>query len=333
MKKNDTIRIFAISGSNEYRSAEQLASLKAAFEDEGTAHVRIAEAGERGSSIPALETLPEHDVLLVFCKRLELPAEALIPLMKWCWTGKPVIAIRTASHAFQTWLDFDREILGGSYSGHDPQVDDLKREGLPEVADHPVLKGVSPWSGSAKVYFNETLAPECVPLMRMPSSKGMMPVTWVRTHPESRGRIFSTSLGEADDFTSPGFLRLLANAIPWVACRTGGFQIRHLSEMETVKCPCGQTRRAFAVPENPLATLHMVDITEDSQSHYHRKLSEIYLIISGTGHMEINGQLIPVKPLDTLFIERGCRHRAVGDLRIVNIPIPSFDPGDEWFDD
>jgi len=332
MKNKDTIRIFAISGSSEYGSAGQLAHFKHFIEAEGAYEMTIAEAGERGASIPGLESLDTHDVLLVFCKRLELPAEALIPIMKWCWTGKPIVAIRTASHAFQTWLEFDKEILGGSYSGHGPCEDGLIRE-IVDDADHPVLEAVTPWTAPAKVYVNETLAPECIPLMEMRSGKGTFPVTWVRTHPQSRGRVFSTSLGENSDFAESAFLRLMGNAIDWAACRTGGYQIRHLNEMDTVKCPCGFTRRAFAVPENPLATLHMVDITEDSQSHYHRKLSEIYLIISGTGFMDINGQRIPVKPLDTLFIERGCRHRAVGDLRIVNIPIPSFDPEDEWFDE
>jgi hypothetical protein len=48
--------------------------------------------------------------------------------------------------------------------------------------------------------------------------------------------------------------------------------------------------------------------------------------------MELNGELIPVGPLSTIFIEPGCRHRAVGKMRIVNIPIPAFDPHDEWFD-
>lgn len=331
MTDNQPIRIFALSGSTEYNSATNLQSLKSELEDSGAYRMTIAEAGEKGECIPGLDSLPEHDVLLVFCKRLELPAEALIPIMKWCWTGRPVIGIRTASHAFQTWLDFDREVLGGSYSGHGPEEPDLPRELLAEAVGHPVLQGVQEWCGPAKVYVNETLAPECVPLIRMDSVKGSFPVAWVRTHPESRGRVFSTSLGEAADFRQPAFRTLIRNAVDWTACRTGGYQIRHLSEMDTVKCPCGQTRRAFAVPENPLATIHMVDITEDSQSHYHRRLTEVYLIISGTGFMEVNGERIPVKPLDTLLIERGCRHRAVGDLRIVNIPIPSFDPDDEWF--
>jgi len=39
-----------------------------------------------------------------------------------------------------------------------------------------------------------------------------------------------------------------------------------------------------------------------------------------------------VKPFTAIFIKPGCRHRAVGKMRIINVSIPAFDPQDEWFD-
>jgi len=33
-----------------------------------------------------------------------------------------------------------------------------------------------------------------------------------------------------------------------------------------------------------------------------------------------------------IFIKPGCRHRAVGKIKIINVCIPPFDPQDEWFD-
>lgn len=111
-----------------------------------------------------------------------------------------------------------------------------------------------------------------------------------------------------------------------------GYEVVHLDEVTPVGCPCGQTRRAFVSPENPIATLHMVEIMRDSKVHYHKKLTEIYLILEGEGQMELDGETVPVKPLTAVFIKPGCRHRAVGKLRIVNIPVPAFDPADEWFD-
>jgi len=110
------------------------------------------------------------------------------------------------------------------------------------------------------------------------------------------------------------------------------YTVTQLDEIPAVKCPCGMSRRAFATPDNPVATMHLVDIQIDARTHYHKKLTEIYLILEGEGHMELDGELIPVKPMTSIFIKPGCRHRAVGQLKIVNIPIPAFDPHDEWFD-
>ena len=76
----------------------------------------------------------------------------------------------------------------------------------------------------------------------------------------------------------------------------------------------------------------MVDIKTDSETHYHKKLTEIYLVLEGEGHMELDGERIPVKPLTSIFIKPGCRHRAVGNLKIINVPIPAFDPSDEYED-
>ena len=110
------------------------------------------------------------------------------------------------------------------------------------------------------------------------------------------------------------------------------FKIAHFSEIEQVNCPCGKARRAFVEPDNPVASVHIVQIERDAETHYHKKMTEVYLVLEGEGHMELDGELHPVKPLSTILIKPGCRHRAIGDLRIANIPIPTFDAEDEWFD-
>jgi hypothetical protein len=48
--------------------------------------------------------------------------------------------------------------------------------------------------------------------------------------------------------------------------------------------------------------------------------------------MELDNDIIPLKPMTAVLIKPGCRHRAVGNLRIVNIAVPAFDPHDEWFE-
>lgn len=110
------------------------------------------------------------------------------------------------------------------------------------------------------------------------------------------------------------------------------YMITQLDEVEPTRCPCGFARRGFATPDNQVATIHMVDIQSDSRVHYHKKMTEIYFVLEGEGFMELDGERFPVKPMTSIFIKPGCRHRAVGKLKIINVPIPAFDPHDEWFD-
>jgi len=110
------------------------------------------------------------------------------------------------------------------------------------------------------------------------------------------------------------------------------YKIVQLDEIASVACPCGQSRRAFTDDKEQLASMHVVEIKADSRVHYHKKHTELYLFLEGDGRMELDGVQIPVKPYTSILIKAGCRHRAVGNLKIVNVAIPSFDPEDEWFD-
>ena len=108
--------------------------------------------------------------------------------------------------------------------------------------------------------------------------------------------------------------------------------IAQLDQVPAVRCPCGFARRAFAETSGNVASLHVVDIERDSRTHYHKRMTEIYLVLEGEGQMELDGEVVPVKPMTAIYIRPGCRHRAIGKLRIVNIPVPAFDEADEWFD-
>jgi mannose-6-phosphate isomerase-like protein (cupin superfamily) len=111
------------------------------------------------------------------------------------------------------------------------------------------------------------------------------------------------------------------------------YALAQLDEIPGTPCPCGTARRAFGHPDHPVASIHLVEISEKARVHYHQNMTEIYLILEGEGHLELDGELIPVKPLTTVMIKPGCRHRAIGNLKIINIPVPAFDPDDEHFDD
>src|SRR5947208_15265682 len=110
------------------------------------------------------------------------------------------------------------------------------------------------------------------------------------------------------------------------------YSIAQLDEVPPQRCPCGFTKRAFADLPNNVASLHVVEIQEDSRAHYHKRMTEIYLVLEGEGQMELDGKLFPVKPMTAIYIQPGCRHRAIGQLKIINIPIQAFDEADEWFD-
>ena len=111
---------------------------------------------------------------------------------------------------------------------------------------------------------------------------------------------------------------------------------RYLKEnfdaIQALRCPCGWAKRAFATPDNSTATFHQVDISADSRVHYHRRMTEIYFIVEGGGCLELDGEQLPVKPQDVIMIQPGCRHRAVGKMKIINVAIPAFDPSDEFED-
>lgn len=105
-----------------------------------------------------------------------------------------------------------------------------------------------------------------------------------------------------------------------------------MDDVPGVACPCGISRRSFAIPGNEVATVHLVNISIDARAHYHQHMTEIYVVLEGGGHLELDGEKVALRPFTAVMIKPGCRHRAVGDLRILNIAIPAFDPADEWFD-
>src|SRR4051812_36774172 len=104
------------------------------------------------------------------------------------------------------------------------------------------------------------------------------------------------------------------------------YAIAQLDEIPPVPCPCGQARRAFAAEGNGLATSHLTTITADARVHYHKRLTEIYVIldVEGDAYMELDGQRVPVRPLSSVLIKPGCRHRAVGKMRVLITAIPAF---------
>jgi mannose-6-phosphate isomerase-like protein (cupin superfamily) len=110
------------------------------------------------------------------------------------------------------------------------------------------------------------------------------------------------------------------------------YRVTRLGDLPPIACPCGETRRAFTDDADQLASVHLLDVHEDARTHYHKRMTEVYYILEGAGEMELDGERHAVAAGDAILIKPGCRHRAIGKLRILNVPIPAFDAADEWFD-
>jgi mannose-6-phosphate isomerase-like protein (cupin superfamily) len=110
------------------------------------------------------------------------------------------------------------------------------------------------------------------------------------------------------------------------------YSVAQLPELPPIPCPCGTARRAFADAPSTLLSVHLTEISEEARTHYHRRLTETYVVIEGEGWLELDGERVPLRPLTAVTIRPGCRHRAVGKLKLLNFVVPAFDPEDEWFD-
>jgi mannose-6-phosphate isomerase-like protein (cupin superfamily) len=109
------------------------------------------------------------------------------------------------------------------------------------------------------------------------------------------------------------------------------YRIVEFDRLPGVPCPCGTARRALAdVSEFP-ATIHRTEITVDAKLHYHRRLTETYYILDcgPDARMQLDDELLPVRPGTCIYIPPGVRHRAVGAMTVLIVVLPKFDPEDE----
>lgn len=111
-------------------------------------------------------------------------------------------------------------------------------------------------------------------------------------------------------------------------------QIVDFNELPGVACPCGTARRAFADVESYPGTVHLTEISADAALHYHKRLTETYYFLEcgPDAKMQLDDDIIDVKPGCCILIPPGVRHRAIGRMKVLNIVFPKFDPADEWLD-
>lgn len=164
--------IVLVSGDEEYRSEEylpQLAKILAdhhgftctvLFEiDPGTGQIDP----DQHNNIPGLEALDSADLMIIHTRFRALPDDQMKHIDQYLMAGKPVIGLRTATHAFsglkgeyekynwnykgpeEAWKDgFGRLVFGETWISHHGAHKSESTRGLiaPDTKDSPLLNGI-----------------------------------------------------------------------------------------------------------------------------------------------------------------------------------------------
>lgn len=251
-----------VSGDEEYRSEEacpQLAKILATKHGfkctvlfaidpkDGTINPNIT------TNIPGLEALKSADLMVIFTRFRNLPDDQMKHIAEYLDSGKPVVGLRTATHAFNLdgkssyrkfhwtskekgWEDgFGRVVLGETWKTHHGNHGSQATLGLiaKDQDKHPILKGIKDGDvfGPTDVYGVRLPLPgdsqplimgqiltgmkKDSPPLAGPKNDPMMPVAWVKTYGERKGRVFTTTMGASQDLLTEGTRRLIVNAIYW----------------------------------------------------------------------------------------------------------------------
>jgi len=168
--------IVLVSGDEEYRSEEalpQLAKILAKRHGFNCTVLFAQDPRQPGiinpnylHNIPGLSLLNEADMMVIFTRFRALPDEQMQHIDNYLKSGKPVLGIRTATHAFNfndvnfpskfthysnyndkegTWQDgFGRLVLGEKWISHHGHHKHQSTRGVPapDADTHPILNGI-----------------------------------------------------------------------------------------------------------------------------------------------------------------------------------------------
>lgn len=253
--------IVLLSGDEEYRSEEGLPMLGkilavrhgftctvlfAIHPGDGTIDPTIV------TNMPGMNALDGADLCVMLLRFRNLPESQMRPFVDYVNAGKPIVGLRTSTHAFaigdakspyarydwrsKEWPGgFGQQVLGETWVNHHGNHGRESTRGVlnPAFKDHPVLRGVTDIWGPTDVYGVVHLPADAQVLVwgqvlsgMRPSdppvtgnkNKPMMPLAWTRMHTGERGkaaRIFTTTMGASVDLASEGLRRLMVNACYW----------------------------------------------------------------------------------------------------------------------
>ena len=229
-KEDKRPHVVILAAEDEYRTEQTLPVFAARHLGKDFKVSFVFESPAKKYDLPGVDVVSEADVLLVSVRRRPIPADQLELIKKHVSAGKPVVGIRTASHAFHllrdktpeglaAWQEIDAQMIGGNYRGHTEGATKGIIRPLPDVK-HPILTGIpaGEFTSGGTLYLNTPLDPTATELMRgrVEGNPQQEPVAWTFPRKDG-GKTFYTSLGHKDDFEVPAFNRLLKNGIYWAA--------------------------------------------------------------------------------------------------------------------
>lgn len=255
--------VVLISGDEEYRSEEGLPQLaKILSKRHGfTCTVLFSINPKDGTidpdyqkNIPGLEALDKADLMIIQTRFRDLPDEQMKHVVDYVESGRPIIGMRTATHAFQvdrgrtyarySWNSrepgweggFGRRILGETWIDHHGHHGQQSTRAIvaPGAEGSPIVKGCEDVWGPTDVYgvrlplpgdskpimlgeVLEGMSPTDKPV-KGPQNSPLLPVAWTKTYQGTNGRsgrVFTTTMGVATDLQNEGLRRLLVNASYW----------------------------------------------------------------------------------------------------------------------
>jgi type 1 glutamine amidotransferase len=178
------------------------------------------------------EALKEADLLVLFSRRRFPPKAQMAAIRAYLESGKPLLGIRTANHAFipkpgevidanlAPWPEFTHEVLGGENTGYETKGLPY-RVSVPAGVHTSLLDGVNVANiiGHQSLYKVLPLAENATPLLigtPLPgATTAPQPVAWTRMYCANKARIFYTSLGAPEDMRIADVRRLLLNGVSW----------------------------------------------------------------------------------------------------------------------
>ncbi|MSU57795.1 MAG: hypothetical protein EXS35_06370 [Pedosphaera sp.] len=205
------------------------------------------------NNLPGIEALDTADACVMLLRFRELPDAQMKHFVDYLGRGKPIIALRTSTHAFSydqnkasayakfDWRNkdwpggFGQQVLGETWVNHHGAHGKQSTRGIlnDEFKSHPILRGVKDIWGPSDVYGVVHLPTNAQVLVRGQVLAGMkpsdpplegaknnplMPLVWLRDVTGESGRtsrILTTTMGASTDLECEDLRRLLINACYW----------------------------------------------------------------------------------------------------------------------